>query len=156
MEEKIKIIVNEVVSEVKEYQGEFNPDGLCMFFSNNIGCMFEEEGIDYRIVTIGEYVDTDYYHEFLLTTGEDKFLIDPSFGQFVDNGTKLVRFKQWPDTVLKTYENGKKIESELLSKGLCKVNTNDVKTYLSSFDSNVKPEEIDFSFEKLLSDRWVL
>lgn len=153
-EEKIRIIVDEIVSEVKNYQGEFNPEGLCVFFANNIGCVFEEEDIDYRILTIGEFVDTNYYHEFLLTipNGEDAFLIDPSFGQFVDNGSKLIKFGDWPATVLKSYENGNKIESELLENGLCKVNAYDVKTYLSSFDVNVKPEDIDFSFEKLMSN----
>ena len=87
-----------------------------------------------------------------IPNGENAFLIDPSFGQFVDNGSKLIKFRQWPATVLKSYENGNKIESELLENGLCKVNAYDVKTYLSSFDVNVKPEDIDFSFEKLMSN----
>ena len=153
-EELIRITVDEILREVKDYQGEYNPEGLCLFFSHNIGIMLEEQGIDYRILTINQFVDTNYYHEFILTSPNNGkcFLIDPSFGQFVDNGSELLKFQDWPANVLKKHENGNKIESELLENGLCQVNDYDVKTYLASFDVNTNLEDIDFSFEKLMSN----
>ena len=112
--------------------------------------MLNEENIEHYILTISQYVDTNYYHEFIIAFTEDKqFLIDPTFGQFINNGTKLIKFLAWPGDVLKTKENGEKFTEELLNQGLYEVTESDVKSYLSSFDITKQNEDIDFSFQKL-------
>lgn len=148
-EEYIKITVQELKAEAASY-GDFNPDGLCILFADNISFMLNEENIEHYILTISQYVDTNYYHEFIIAFTEDKqFLIDPTFGQFINNGTKLIRFLAWPGDVLKTKENGEKFTKELLNQGLYEVTESDVKSYLSSFDITKQNEDIDFSFQKL-------
>ncbi len=148
-EEYIKITVQELKAEAASY-GDFNPDGLCILFADNISFMLNEENIEHYILTISQYVDTNYYHEFIIAFTEDKqFLIDPTFGQFINNGTKLIRFLAWPGDVLKTKENGEKFTEELLNQGLYEVTESDVKSYLSSFDITKQNEDIDFSFQKL-------
>ncbi len=148
-EEYIKITVQELKAEAASY-GDFNPDGLCILFADNISFMLNEENIEHYILTISQYVDTNYYHEFIIAFTEDKqFLIDPTFGQFINNGTKLIKFLAWPGDVLKTKENGEKFTEELLNQGLYEVTESDVKSYLSSFDITKQNEDIDFSFQKL-------
>ena len=148
-EEYIKITVQELKAEAASY-GDFNPDGLCILFADNISFMLNEENIEHYILTISQYVDTNYYHEFIIAFTEDKkFLIDPTFGQFINNGTNLIKFLAWPGDVLKTKENGEKFTEELLNQGLYEVTESDVKSYLSSFDITKQNEDIDFSFQKL-------
>ena len=149
-EEQIKIIVDVIRNEVIDYQGQFNPEGLCIFFANNISEMLTEAEIEHYTLTISNFVDTDYHHEFIIAQAVNKtFLIDPSYGQFANNGSKLIKFASWPVDVLKTKENGNIIANQLIDEGLCQVSEADVKNYLASFDIAKKAEDIDFSFDKL-------
>ena len=152
-EEIIRITVDEVLEEVKQ-QGEFDLDGLCIYFANNIGILLEEQGIDYKRLVLSDYIDTDYYHEFIVTMPNKQgksFLIDPSYSQFTPTNQKLIRFKEWPLNVLKNTNNGNIIASELLKSGLCQTDEQGIKTYLASFDVDKEIEEIDFNFDKLKS-----
>ena len=154
-EEMIEITVSEVLEEVKEYQEEFSPEGLCIYFAHNIGILLKEQGIEYYKLVLSDYIDTDYYHEFLVTMPNDKkqaYLIDPSYGQFTPNKQQLIKFKKWPADVLKNSDKGKLIASQLLQKGLCKTNEEGIKTYLASFDITQNIADIDFSFDKLKSN----
>ena len=149
-EEIIRITVSEVLEEVKQYQKEFDPEGLCIYFATNIGSLLAEQEISYDRFKISDYIATDYYHEFIVTKPDEEgnaFLIDPTYGQFAPKDQKLVRFKEWPLNILIKTEKGKKIASELCENGLCKTNEQGIKIYLASFDVLKKPEEINFSFD---------
>lgn len=153
-EEIIRITVDEVLEEVKQYQNEFNPEGLCIYFANNIGSLLDEQEITYQKLIISDYIDTEYYHEFIVTKPNDKglvFLIDPSYSQFTPKDEKLTRFKEWPLSVLKNSNQGNIIAKELLENGLCQTDEQGIKTYLASFDIDKKIEDIDFNFDKLES-----
>lgn len=153
-EEIIRITVDEVLEEVKKYQGNFDPDGLCIYFANNIGSLLDEQEIAYKKLVISDYIDTDYYHEFIITMPNEQgksFLIDPSYSQFTPKDKNLTRFKEWPLNVLKNTNNGNVIANELLKNGLCQTDEQGIKTYLASFDVDKEIEEIDFNFDKLKS-----
>ena len=96
-EEIIRITVDEVLEEVKKYQGNFDPDGLCIYFANNIGSLLDEQEIAYKKLVISDYIDTDYYHEFIITMPNEQgksFLIDPSYSQFTQKKSKLNKIQR--------------------------------------------------------------
>ena len=151
LDQLIRITVFEVLDEVKQYQNEFNPEGLCIYFATNIGLLLDEQEISYDKFKISDYIDTDYYHEFIVTKPNDEgkaFLIDPAYGQFASRNQELFMFKEWPVNVLIKTAKGKKIASELLEEGLCQTDEEGIKTYLASFDKEKQIDEINFSFDK--------
>ena len=131
-DEIIKITVDEVIGEIKQKLKNYTQEGLCIYYATNIGALLAEQEIEYWLLTTSSFVDNDYYHEFIIAKGEEKYyLIDPSFGQFVNDGKRLIHFDIWPADKLKTYSNGNIIENQLLTKGLCMVSEEDVKVLLS-------------------------
>ena len=133
----------------KEMIPNLDPEGLCIYFAHNIGVSLNEQNIPFKQMEIGDYINSNYKHVFLIADYEDKHcLIDLSFGQFVKReDEEIIVFKQWPSEILKSTKEGTRILNDLIQDGVTTVNEEDVKTYLSSFDGEMNTKDINFSFK---------
>ncbi len=135
-EEIIRITINEMLEEIKPTDVD-NFEGLCYFCSNNLMYDLLQQEIKADMLNIRDYTGVDYDHYFLIA-GDNEYLIDLTYSQFLPNGGEVRFFEDFPASVLSSSEDGKDILNHLLSDYYIKLTDDSLKLYLNSFKPAAK------------------